>query len=91
MLPKGYCLLVRNNKAEIVEFNTKSTDTMPDGSMIYCVTTKYGEDFFHENDLSPIKGALEKDCNELNKVLRETEGEKKRDIRSIYKPRPQRG
>lgn len=84
----GYCLIVRDYKAEIVEFSTISIITMPDGSKLYLIHTKFGDEYMKESDLSPTKEKFEKDCADLNKTL---SGIKKGDeigiAKRIYKPR----
>jgi len=69
-MPKGYVIIVRNYIAEIVEFRTISIDEMPDGTKMYLIETKYGEDTYKESDLSPIRKALVEECDNLNRALR---------------------
>lgn len=85
----GYCLIARNYKAEIVEFATLSTITMPDDSVLYLVRTKYGDDYMNEKDLSPTKDRFEEECERLNKALAGLkEGDKDFGLeKRIYKPR----
>lgn len=68
-MPKGYVIIVRDYVAEICEFQTIEIFTAPDGTRIYHVLTKYGEDDFKEGELKPIRKMLEKECEELNKAL----------------------
>ena len=87
----GYCLMVRNYKAEIVEFSTESIINMPDGSKLYLIHTKFGDEYMNEKDLSPTKERFIKDCEDLNKSLAKAqEGVKLGIERSIYKPRQHR-
>lgn len=67
---RGYVIIVRNYIAEICEFETISIINTPDDIRIYYVRTKYGEDYFKESEVSPIRKALEKECEEMNKALR---------------------
>ena len=83
----GYCLIVRDYKAEIVEFVTKNITTMPDGSKLYLVHTKFGDDYYHESDLSPTKEVYEKECEELNITLSKIKGDNGGTEKRIYKPR----
>ena len=85
MYPKGYVLMVRNYKAEIVPFETINTIELPDGSLKYYVRTKFGEDYFNESDISPIKRRFLDDCNKLNEALEKA----KRGMNegSVLKPR----
>lgn len=85
----GYCLMVRDYKAEIVEFATLSVITMPDSSRLYLVHTKFGDDYMNEKDLSPTKERFEKECNDLNKALMKLkEGDKNGgNEKQLYKPR----
>jgi len=67
---KGYVIIVKNYVAEICEFTTISNITTVDGTKLYYVRTKHGEDYFKEDELSPVRKALEKSCKELNEALR---------------------
>ena len=86
----GYCLIVRDYKAEIVEFATKSIVNMPDGSSLYLIHTKYGDDYYNEHDLSPTKEVFEKECEELNITLSKLKGDNSGTEKLIYKPRQHR-
>lgn len=66
---KGYVIIIRDYIAEICEFTTIEIINAPDDTKIYHVTTKYGEDYFKESEISPIKKALEKQCDEMNIAL----------------------
>lgn len=67
----GYCLIVKDYKAEIVEFQTRTIITMPDDSKLYLIHTKYGDEYFNEKDLSSTKERFITECEELNKTLGE--------------------
>ena len=85
---KGYCIMVRDYKAEIVEFTTLTIATMPDESKLYLIHTKFGNDYFSERDLRQSREELEKECAELNKALSKAkEGGKVGVKKGIYKPR----
>lgn len=73
---KGYVITIKDYKAEICEFRTIEIINAPDGTKIYHAETKYGEDYFKESDIVPVRKMLEKQCEELNKAL-EKSGEKK--------------
>ena len=66
---KGYVIIVRNYIAEICEFETLQIINTPDGTVLYHVVTKYGEDYFKEGDLKPIRKMLEQECEEMNRAL----------------------
>ena len=68
-ISRGFCLLVRDYKAQIVEFTTKSITTMPDNSKIYLIHTKFGDDYVNESELSPTKDRFINECEELNHSL----------------------
>lgn len=86
----GYCLIAKDYKAEVVEFATLSTITMPDDSVLYFVRTKYGDEYMNEKDLSPTREKFDKECEELNKTFqRLKEGEKNfGNEKRIYHQRP---
>lgn len=86
----GYCLVVRDYKAEIVEFATLSVITMPDESKLYLVRTKYGDDYMNEGDLSPTKDKFVAECESLNRTLAKVkEGEKNfGNEKRVYHQRP---
>lgn len=87
----GYRLIVRNYKAEIVEFATKSIVTMPDDSKVYLIHTKYGDEYVSEKELSKDRESFEQECAEINKALEKAQrGGLDGAERSIYKPRPNR-
>lgn len=69
MFPYGYVLMVRDYKAEIVRFDTLEVMELPDGSNKYRVMTKFGEAYFNESELSPIKAKFVEECNKLNEAL----------------------
>lgn len=81
----GYCLIVRDYKAEICEFVTHQTFTMPDDSKLFYVQTKYGFDYFNEKEVHQTREELVEECEQLNKALVKggTGGKEK----SLYKPR----
>lgn len=64
-MPKGYVIIVRDYVAEICEFTTLSIEELPDGSRLYYVHTKYGDDYYKEDELSPIRKALEEEYNQI--------------------------
>ena len=66
----GYVIIVRNYIAEICEFETLTVVQMPDNTRLYFIHTKYGEDYYQEDNLSATREGLEKECEELNKALR---------------------
>lgn len=66
---KGYLIIVKNYKAEIVEFKTISVVNTPDNIRLYYVHTKYGDDYFKECELKPTRKILEQECEEMNKAL----------------------
>lgn len=66
---KGYVIIVRNYIAEICEFTTLQVVDTPDGTKLYYISTKYGEDYYRESELKPIRKMLEKECEDLNKSL----------------------
>jgi len=68
-MKNGYLIIVRDYVAEICEFETITIITMPDNSKLYFIHTKYGDDYYQEEDLSATREKLEKECNELNKAL----------------------
>lgn len=68
-MDKGYVIIVKDYKAEICEFITIAIGNMPDNSKLYFVHTKYGDDYFNEQELKANRTDLEKECDELNKVL----------------------
>lgn len=70
----GYTIAIKDYKAEICECNVIQIINMPDNSKIYHISTKYGENYVKEGDVSPIKKVLEKQCEELNKALKKSEG-----------------
>ena len=87
----GYCLIVKDYKAEIVEFATKSIITMPDDSKVYLICTKYGDEYVSERELSANKETFERECAEINVSLEKAQrGGLDGAERSIYKPRPHR-
>lgn len=81
----GYVIKVINNVAEICEFETITILTMPDGSKLYCIHTKYGDEYYPERDLSESREKLIGECESLNKALAGATNE-----RSVYKVRRQR-
>lgn len=80
----GYCLIVRDYVAEIVEFTTITIIAMPDETKLYFIHTKYGDDYYKEGDLSPTRERFEQECADLNKTLSATKGANEK---SIYKVR----
>lgn len=85
---QGYCLLVRDYKAEIVEFTTKTILQMPDGSKLYLINTKFGDDYVNERELSESRERFEKECAELNEALSKSQrGGLDGAERSLYQPR----
>ena len=74
MLYNGHCIIVKDYKAEIVEFNTVTVIRTPDGGNKYLVATKYGEEYFNEDELSQSMDKLTKDCNALNEALQKVRG-----------------
>lgn len=68
-MPKGYVIIVRDYVAEICEFKTIEIINAPDGTLIYHVQTKYGEEYYKENEIKPVRKMLEKECEDLNKAL----------------------
>lgn len=74
---QGYLIYVKDYKAEIIEFQTLQAYQMPDGTKKYFVKTKYGDDFFYENDLHISRSELQRECDELNKALRGANGKSK--------------
>lgn len=68
-MPKGYVIIVRDYIAEICEFKTIEIVHAPDGTIIYHVQTKFGEDYFRESEVKPVRKMLETECEELNKAL----------------------
>lgn len=69
-MPKGYVIIIKDYVAEICEFRTIEIINAPDGTIIYHVETKYGEDYFKEGDVKPVRKMLEKECEEMNETLR---------------------
>ena len=65
----GFVIIARDYKAEVCEFETITIVAMPDGSKLYLIHTKYGDDYYNERDLSTDRVRLEKECEELNKAL----------------------
>ena len=49
-MKNGFVIIVKDYKAEICEFTTLTVITMPDGSKLYFVHTKYGDEYFKEMD-----------------------------------------
>lgn len=68
---KGYVIIVKDYRAEIVEFRTIEIIEAPDGMRIFHVDTKYGDKYYKEFELSPIRKALEKECEAINEKLAE--------------------
>ena len=83
----GYCLIAKDYKAEIVEFSTLSIITMPDSSKLYLIHTKYGDEYKHENELSPTREKFEKDCQQLNEVFTKLKQKGDNHGKGVYKPR----
>ena len=72
---KGYTIVIKDYKAEICEFRTIEIINAPDGTKIYHIETKYGEDYLKECDVVPVKKMLEKQCEELNNTLGKSKGD----------------
>jgi hypothetical protein len=68
-MKNGFVIIVKDYKAEICEFTTLTVITMPDGSKLYFVHTKYGDEYFKEMDLRANRSELEKECEAMNKAL----------------------
>lgn len=83
----GYCLVVKDYKAEIVEFSTLSIITMPDNSKLYLIHTKYGDEYRHEKELSPTRDKFEKECRELNEAFARLQQKGNKSGKGLYKPR----
>ncbi len=66
---QGFLIYIKDYVAEIVEFKTLQIYEMPDGTKKYFVKTKYGDDFFYENDLHISRSELEQECNDINKAF----------------------
>ena len=66
----GYVIIARDYVAEICEFETLTVIQMPDGTKLYFIHTKFGDDYFPEENLSATRESLEEECAELNKALR---------------------
>lgn len=73
-MEKGFVIIVKDYKAEIVEFFTLKIISMPDGSRIYYVITKYGNEYFKETDLSTTRESLEQECSAMNEALGKVHG-----------------
>ena len=71
---KGYVIIVRDYVAEVCEFTTLQIIDTPDGIKLYYVHTKYGDNYFKESELSPIRKPLLEQCEELNKELEKVRG-----------------
>ena len=87
MMLNGYCLIARDYKAEIVEFQTLSIVNMPDDSKLYLVHTKYGDDYMSESDLSPTRERFEEECKAINESFAKIKGDERGAEKRIYKPR----
>lgn len=70
----GYLIIVKDYKAEIVEFQTLTIIMMPDETRMYFVQTKYGEGYYNERDLRATSEELEQDCEDMNKALQRARG-----------------
>lgn len=69
-MKNGYVIIVRDYVAEVCEFQTLTIIAMPDNSRLYFIHTKYGDDYYHEEDLFATREKLDKECEGLNKALR---------------------
>lgn len=69
----GYCLMVKDYKAEIVEFATISIINMPDDSKTYLIQTKYGAEYRKESELSETKEVFEKECADINESFQKAQ------------------
>lgn len=84
----GYCIMVKDYKAEVVEFTTLTVITMPDQSKLHLIHTKYGDDYFSERELRQSREQLDKECAELNEALAKAQGGGSLGTeKGIYKPR----
>ena len=80
---KGYVIIAKDYKAEIVELEIITTINMPDDSKLFFGTTKYGDGYYNERDVRFSRQELERECMEMNKALGGLNGGKT----SIYKAR----
>lgn len=85
-MKQGYVIIVKDYVAEICEFQTLTTIAMPDGSLLYFIHTKHGDNYFNEADLRTTREALVIECEEMNKALR---GLNERIKGSVHKVRRQ--
>lgn len=74
---RGYVIIVKDYVAEICEFETLTVIAMPDGSRLFFIHTKYGDNYFNEADLKASRTELEKECEAMNKALRGFNGRTK--------------
>ncbi len=81
----GYVIIAKDYKAEICEFETLTVINMPDGTKLYFVHTKYGDNYFSEGDLRPARSDLEKECREMNEALVIAREQNARSSYKVYK------
>lgn len=73
-MKNGYLIMVKDYKAEIVEFETLTVIMMPDESKTFFVQTKYGAGYYSERDLRATREELEQECEDMNKALQRVRG-----------------